>query len=111
MSDTPASRHSSDDEVEQGAVFEHKADLADPPMGEQQRWDHMEAAHQLIRAKYDAGVPFFTKEVIRSVVEQLDAGTQTIAIKGLDGLDIHFPVETGKSESFFGLSEGKTCTM
>ncbi|KAK3896955.1 hypothetical protein C8A05DRAFT_39492, partial [Staphylotrichum tortipilum] len=66
----------------------------------QERYDAMAAAHKLMRAKYDAGVPFYTRDLIRSVVEQLDDGrNKTVAVTGLDGLDVRFTIDTGKPYS------------
>jgi len=88
------------------------ADMPNPPdMTLQEQRVEMAAANELLREKYDAGVPFFTKDVIRSVVEQLDKGNETVAIKGLDGRDVHFTVGTGKLHPFFRPEENKICVM
>ncbi|KAK4099262.1 hypothetical protein N658DRAFT_430361 [Parathielavia hyrcaniae] len=61
--------------------------------------EELAAAHQLIQAKYDAGVPFFTKVLFRDLVRQLESNgnpDQKVSVAGLDGLAVQFPVETGQ---------------
>ena len=74
------------------------ADLPNPPMTAEEKREELEAANSLIRAKYDADVPFFTRDLFRDVVQQLDSRTnlsRRVSITGLDGLAVHFPIETG----------------
>ncbi len=98
------------------------ADLPDPPMTSEERRDKLAAAQHLIQAKYDAGVPFFTKDQFRDVVRQLDAITQqreqgnhdetaTISITGLDGLVVQFPIDTGKVYVHYKPRNGGVCIM
>ena len=88
----------------------------------QKKRDELAAAQHLIQAKYDAGIPFFTKDQFRDVVRQLDAITQqlqegnhdqavAISITGLDGLAIQFPVDTGKVYVNYEPPEGGVCIM
>lgn len=75
------------------------ADLPNPPMTLQEKRDELTAAHELIRAKYDASIPFFTKDQLRDIVQQLNRVTQqreqgnhnssmTISITSLDGFAV-----------------------
>lgn len=91
------------------------ADLPNPPMTQQEKRDELTAAHHLIQAKYDAGVPFFTKHLFRDVIRQLETihqrEEQTVSIRGLDGLAVQFPVETGNEYRFFRSDEDRICIM
>ena len=81
-------------------VFLATADLPNPRMTAAEKREELEAANRLIQAKYDAGVPFFTKDVFRDVVQQLESESnpgRRVSITGLDGLAVHFPIETGTS--------------
>ncbi len=49
-----------------------------------------------IRALYDAGVPIYSRELIRDVFNQLQSGHQKILVKGLDGNIVDFDIETGQ---------------
>jgi hypothetical protein len=63
----------------------------------------MAKAHDFIRSLYHAGVPFFTKQALRDVAEQLArcekdgmAADQRIGITGLNGVTEWFPVDSGR---------------
>ncbi|KAK4149175.1 hypothetical protein C8A00DRAFT_19105 [Chaetomidium leptoderma] len=59
----------------------------------------MTAAHRLIQAKYDAEIPFFTKDSFRDVVRQFESDgnlDRLVSVTGLDGVAVHFPLETGR---------------
>jgi hypothetical protein len=51
-----------------------------------------------IRSLYDAGTPFYTKEVIRDVDRQpkkfVERG-QKVSVRGLDGIMVDFEIESG----------------
>ena len=52
-----------------------------------------------VRTWYDSGAPFFTKQAIQDLQNQLQSSLQTgekIVIKGLDGKIIEVENETGK---------------
>lgn len=49
-----------------------------------------------IRSLYDAGVPIYSKEMTRDVVNQLRSGHQKILVRGLDGNIVDFDIETGQ---------------
>ncbi|KIX05454.1 uncharacterized protein Z518_06326 [Rhinocladiella mackenziei CBS 650.93] len=56
-----------------------------------------------IRSLYDAGVPIYSKEMIRDVVDQLQSGHQKVLVRGLDGNIVGFHIETGQiSDSIDG---------
>lgn len=54
-------------------------------------------ANLKIRDLYDAGIPFFTKEAIRDVYQQLKKPRkdQKISVKGLDGVFVDFEMQNG----------------
>ena len=83
-----------------GFIFLATADLLNPRMTAEEKTEELEAANRLIKAKYDAGVPFFTKDVFRDVIQQLESETnlgRRVSITGLDGFAVYFPIETGTS--------------
>ncbi|KIX03742.1 uncharacterized protein Z518_07295 [Rhinocladiella mackenziei CBS 650.93] len=49
-----------------------------------------------IRSLYDAGVPLYSKEIIRDVGEQLRSGSQIISVRGLNGIAVDVNIETGQ---------------
>jgi hypothetical protein len=74
-------------------------DIKDPPMTFEDRRQKLEEASRLIQTKYDAGVPLFTKDLFRDVVRQIEIDDnlhQTVSITGLDGVAVHFPLESRK---------------
>lgn len=92
------------------------ADLPNPPMTLDEQRDTQEAAHRSIRAKYDAGIPLFTKTQIQDVVRQLELESdsnldQKVSVTGLDGLAVHFPIETGKEYPDHGYGDDYICIM
>lgn len=49
---------------------------------------------------YEAGVPFFTREAIRDINQQINrpfTPGQKILVKGLDGVSVKFDVMTGET--------------
>ncbi|KAJ4296126.1 hypothetical protein N0V88_004828 [Collariella sp. IMI 366227] len=58
-------------------------------------------ARQLIQAKYDKGIPFFSKDVFRSAVEQFDRcldvnePAKSVTLSALDGTMVRFNVNVG----------------
>jgi hypothetical protein len=73
-----------------------------PYMSRKQRKEAMAKAEKLIRAQFDAGVPFFTKAQLQNLTEQIDAcnrednPAQQIQVKGIDGETITFDFKKGK---------------
>lgn len=58
-----------------------------------------------ICALYDAGIPIYSREMIRDVLNQLQSGHHKILVKGLDGNTVDFDVETGQiSDSVDGFN-------
>lgn len=52
-----------------------------------------------IKALYDNGVPFFTKDALREIQEQLEGDLrvgQKISVRGLDGVTVEFDVIAGQ---------------
>lgn len=79
--------------------YSASADLPDLPITLAEKREVFAAARRLIQAKYDAGIPLFTKDLFRDVVRQLDSDDtldQKVSVVGLDGRAVHFPIETGK---------------
>lgn len=57
-----------------------------------------------IRKLYEAGTPFFTKQSLREVSEQLQRRPlcgDKIAVKGVDGVEVEFDVLTGETRKGF----------
>ena len=51
-----------------------------------------------VLSMYDAGVPFFTKEALRDVYQQLKQATeygQKVSVRALDGAVVDFKILTG----------------
>jgi hypothetical protein len=89
-------RVSDDDDV---TIHMATANLPNPPKTLEEKREHMTAAHRLIHAKDAAGVPFFTNDLFRDVVRQLESNNspyQRVSLICLDGLAVQFPIETGK---------------
>ena len=52
-----------------------------------------------IHELYDDEIPFFSKEIIRDAIDQLerlDEGSQKVSLKGIDNIMVHFDVATGR---------------
>lgn len=64
-------------------------------------------ARQLIQSKYDAGVPFFSKDVFRDAAEQLDRcldasnPEQYVTLTALDGTLVRFLIEVGREDDSY----------
>jgi hypothetical protein len=55
-----------------------------------------------IRSLFDAGIPFYTKEAIRDVCQQLEKlgeseSRQKVSVRGLDGVIVDFDIESGRT--------------
>jgi hypothetical protein len=51
-----------------------------------------------IRSLFDAGVPFYTKEDIRNICQQLEELSekgQKVSVRGVDGVMVDFEIKTG----------------
>jgi hypothetical protein len=69
--------------------------LTDPPMSLDERREGQIEAHRLIREMYDAGVPLYTKDLLRDIARQLkDSSSKAVSVIGLDGVAVQFPFET-----------------
>ncbi|KAJ3570025.1 hypothetical protein NPX13_g5875 [Xylaria arbuscula] len=59
-----------------------------------------------VREIYDSGTPFFTKEAMRRIVQQIDdiekGKPGTVSVVGIDGNIVQLPVQTGEVESDIG---------
>lgn len=89
-------------------------DIPDPPMTLDERSERMTAAHRLIQAKYDAGIPFFTKDLFRDVVRQFESDgnhDRVVSVTGLDGVAVHFPLETGREYQTPMYGDDYVCIM
>jgi hypothetical protein len=52
-----------------------------------------------IRSIFDAGVPFYTKDAIREICQQIEKSSkkgQKISVRALDGVHVDFEVHTGQ---------------
>ncbi|KAK4232726.1 hypothetical protein C8A03DRAFT_20036 [Achaetomium macrosporum] len=110
----PSSHASDDDDISVHSVVLATADLPNPPMTLEEKREEMLAAHRLIQAKYEAGIPFFTKELFRDVVRQLECNNnpeQRVSVTGLDGFAVQFPIETGKEYEYYSPGDDRTCIM
>lgn len=62
-----------------------------------------------IKTLYDKGIPFFTKDAIQNVHQQLKdciaQGQGKISVKGLDGNVVEFGVEIGQVYKFIKIPE------
>jgi hypothetical protein len=88
--------------------------LPDPPMPLDEKRQEQTTALRLIQAKYDAGIPLFTKDLFRDLVRQLDSDHSTdqgVSVTGLDGLAVHFPVETGRDYPSHPYGDDHICIM
>ena len=95
-------------------VFLATANLPSPPMTIDEKREQQAAAHRLIQAKYDAGIPLFTKDLFRDVVRQLESNSnvdQRVSVTGLDGLAVHFPIETGREYLSHPYGDDHVCIM
>ena len=55
--------------------------------------------HTANRSFYLSGAPLFTREIIRDVSQQLkklEGKAGKVSVRGLDGVIVEFPVETGR---------------
>ncbi|KAG8164437.1 hypothetical protein KVR01_006355 [Diaporthe batatas] len=90
------------------------ADLPDPPMTLDEKDEKLAAAHKLISTKYDAGVPFFTKDSFRDIVQQLESGgnpDHEVSVVGLDGASVCFQINTGKEHPDHPFGNDYVCIM
>lgn len=90
------------------------ANISDPPMTLDEKREKRTAAHRLIQTKYDAGIPFFTKDLFRDVVRQLESGgylDQKVSVTGLDGVTVQFPLKTGREYLHHAYGENYVCIM
>lgn len=69
-----------------------------PPFSGPQFEEHRlcDQAQRALRNYYAEGIPFFTKESIQDIVDQIDRGTTVISVAGLDGSELEFPIRTGE---------------
>lgn len=96
------------------SVFLATAELPDPPMTVEEKREAMAAAKKLMQARYDAGLPFFTKDIFRDVVRQLeskDNPDQKVFVTGLDGQAVRFPLQTGEVFTDFDGADDYVCVM
>lgn len=63
---------------------------------ESERHRLYDQALEPLRKLYAKGVPFFTKESIQDIVDQIDRGVSVISVNGLDGSKLDFPIRTGE---------------
>jgi hypothetical protein len=60
----------------------------------------MQQAIQKIREVYDSGTPFFTKDAIRRIVQQIESIERgqpgKVSITGIDGTIVQLTVKTGQ---------------
>ncbi|KAL2270009.1 hypothetical protein VTJ83DRAFT_2193 [Remersonia thermophila] len=94
-----ASRSVFNDASERVFTVQYRAKVADPQMTPDEEREKRAAAYALVQSKYDAGVPFFTKDALRDLARQFQANGGPggkIAVTGLDGVTVHVPLESGQ---------------
>lgn len=70
-------------------------------MTSDERRERQIEAHRLIKEKYDAGVPLFTKDLLRDIARQLeDSGTEAVSVTGLNGVAVQFPLKTADQDEY-----------
>jgi hypothetical protein len=105
-----SSQPQSDDDDDEVSVVLATASLPNPPMTLDEKRQELMEVHRLIRAKYDAGIPFFTKDLFRDVVQQLESdSSERVSITGLDGFAVDFPIEPGKEYQYHPYGHGYFC--
>jgi hypothetical protein len=95
---------SSEEQLDSGDMFIVIASAKQPhsSITREEKEELMSVAHHILREKYDAGVPFFGKDIFRDIslqFEKCQHGTtlsQKVAITDLNGSTIEFPIETGQ---------------
>lgn len=80
----------------------------------EEKCEKLEAAQEVIRAKYDAGVPLFTRDQFRDILQQLESGgnpERKVSITGLDGTPVHFQIKTGIEYTGHPFGDDYVCIM
>lgn len=83
-------------------------DLPSPPR--KQRRDKMGIAHELIQAKYDAGVPLFTKNLFLDAVRQFESRGR-VSVTGFDGVVAYFRARTEEEYPWHEHGDNHRCIM
>lgn len=90
------------------------ANLRDPPLTLDEKRERLTAARQLIQAKFDAGIPLFTKDLFRDVVRQFESDDnldRKVSVTGLDGVSVDFSLKTGTKHAPHPYGDNYVCIM